>query len=409
MPDVGMPPSSRQTHTSTQEWQSFEIRMRRRRAERCLLRAEVALDAGFEDDARLALDEARRLDWQTPDFDSLKARLVQRRAAQAAERNGRRRRVYIAAALLAVMAAGGALVLQYEGAAPETSARANTLPAPPQPVVQPVSAPVADPPAAPTGGPPAVEQPSVVSDSPVQPVTTERQREEERIVTDRGDRRPEPAASERGSPTQDRREPATDPKLQATNSTPRVPPDAIRADMGALPAVAVPTSSPAAPRPAPTSTSLMGNPLEPIRTPPSAARVPDLPPAPVTTPPPAPTTTAPAPSTTSAAPPDDAGVRAALAQYESAYSSLNAAAARAVWPGVDARSLERAFDSLESQRVALGKCSVSMNGTRAQATCQGTATWTPKVGGGTNTSPRTWRFDLANTGGAWKITRADAR
>jgi hypothetical protein len=236
----------------------------------------------------------------------------------------------------------------------------------------------------------------------VQPVTTDRQREEERIVSDRGDRRPEPAASERGSSTQDRRDPAPEPRLQATTSTPRVPPDAIRADMGALPAVAVPTSSAAAPRPAPTSTSLMGNPLEPIKTPASAARVPDLPAATDTPPPPAPSTTAPAP-------PDDAGVRAALAQYESAYSSLNAAAARAVWPGVDARSLERAFESLESQRVALGRCSVSMNGTRAQATCQGTATWTPKVGGGTNTSPRTWRFDLANTGGSWKITRADAR
>ena len=406
MPEVGTPPSSRQTHTSTQEWQSFEIKMRRRRAERCLLRAEVALDAGFEDDARLALDEARRLDWQSPDFDSLKARLVQRRAAQAAERNGRRRRVYLAAACLAVIVAGGALVLQYDGAPPETSASANTIPAPPQPVVQPVTvpapAPVADPPAVPTAGSPSVEQTSAVSDSPVQLGTTERQREEERIVTDRGDRRPEPVASERSSPMQDRREPATDPRFQATTSTPRVTPDAIRADMGALPAVAVPTSSPAAPRPAATSTSLMGNPLEPIKTPPSAARVPDLPPAPVTTTPPAPSTTAPAP-------PDDAGVRAALAQYESAYSSLNAAAARAVWPGVDARSLERAFDSLESQRVALGKCAVSMNGTRAQATCQGNATWTPKVGGGTKTSPRTWRFDLANTGGSWKITRADAR
>jgi hypothetical protein len=48
-------------HTATGEWQSFELRMRRRRAERLTLRAEVALDAGFPEDARGFLDEARRL------------------------------------------------------------------------------------------------------------------------------------------------------------------------------------------------------------------------------------------------------------------------------------------------------------------------------------------------------------
>src|SRR6476661_3150423 len=49
------------SHTATGEWQSFELRMRRRRAERLVLRAEVAADAGFPDDARTCLDEARRL------------------------------------------------------------------------------------------------------------------------------------------------------------------------------------------------------------------------------------------------------------------------------------------------------------------------------------------------------------
>ena len=31
------------SHTSTAEWQSFEVRMRRRRVERCLIRARIAL------------------------------------------------------------------------------------------------------------------------------------------------------------------------------------------------------------------------------------------------------------------------------------------------------------------------------------------------------------------------------
>ena len=41
-----------QSHTATQQWQSFEIRMRRRRVDRCVLRAAVAIDAGVLEDAR---------------------------------------------------------------------------------------------------------------------------------------------------------------------------------------------------------------------------------------------------------------------------------------------------------------------------------------------------------------------
>ena len=51
------------------------MRMRRRRAERCVLRAQLALDAGFPDDARVALDEARRLDSSTPEFEDFQAGL----------------------------------------------------------------------------------------------------------------------------------------------------------------------------------------------------------------------------------------------------------------------------------------------------------------------------------------------
>src|ERR1700716_923280 len=40
------------SHTSTAQWQSFEARMQKRRAHRCLLRAEAALDGGLVDDAR---------------------------------------------------------------------------------------------------------------------------------------------------------------------------------------------------------------------------------------------------------------------------------------------------------------------------------------------------------------------
>src|SRR3954471_10797429 len=49
------------SHTNTGEWQSFESRMRRKRADRLTLRAEIAAEAGCFDDARQCLDEARSI------------------------------------------------------------------------------------------------------------------------------------------------------------------------------------------------------------------------------------------------------------------------------------------------------------------------------------------------------------
>ena len=378
MPDVGTPLSSPRTHTSTQEWQSFEIRMRRRRAERCLLRAEVALDAGFEDEARAALDEARRLDWQSPDFESLKARIDQRRAAEAAQRDGRRRLVYLAAAVLAVAVAGAAVLMSDRSRAPIAATAAAPspatvpLPAPAPPVPEPPDA------AAESAPSPSQTQPAPMDIGETLPASSERLRPENSL-SGRGDMKAGIAAPER-------------PVREAVR------------DVRELPPVAVPTTSLAVQQTVPDVAGTIGrSSIGSVTPPPMAeARVPDLPPAPPATPPSSPRAESPPP-------PDDSGVRAALAQYESAYSSLNAASAHAIYPGVDERSLERAFDSLDSQRVSLGRCSISMNGARAQATCQGSATWTPKVGGGTRSSARTWQFDLANAGGTWKITRAEAR
>src|SRR5687767_9876590 len=70
-----------QSHTATQQWQSFEIRMRRRRVERCVLRASVAIEAGVLDDAREALEEVQRLEPHEPSIETLNAQLA---AAQAA-------------------------------------------------------------------------------------------------------------------------------------------------------------------------------------------------------------------------------------------------------------------------------------------------------------------------------------
>jgi hypothetical protein len=106
---------------------------------------------------------------------------------------------------------------------------------------------------------------------------------------------------------------------------------------------------------------------------------------------------------------DDAGVRATLARYESAYSQLNADAAGAVWPGLNRRALARAFDGLSSQHVRLGRCDVRIVGESAVAECAGSATWTPKVGGGTRNEQRLWQFRLRNASSGWQIVGATVR
>ena len=64
-------------HTATGEWQSFEMRMRRRRAERLALRAAVAAQAGCLEDARACLPSSRT---HQARFRVAKARLPGRQA-----------------------------------------------------------------------------------------------------------------------------------------------------------------------------------------------------------------------------------------------------------------------------------------------------------------------------------------
>ena len=53
------------------------MRMRRRRVERCLLRASVAIEAGVLEDAREAIEEIRRLDPNEPGLEQLTAQLAE--------------------------------------------------------------------------------------------------------------------------------------------------------------------------------------------------------------------------------------------------------------------------------------------------------------------------------------------
>ncbi|HTV01297.1 MAG TPA: hypothetical protein VMF13_12190, partial [Luteitalea sp.] len=104
-------------------------------------------------------------------------------------------------------------------------------------------------------------------------------------------------------------------------------------------------------------------------------------------------------------------IRSVLARYGDAYSRLDAAAARAVWPTVDARALSRAFSTLRSQALVLEQCEIAVTGDRAEAACRGTSTYVPAVGEARlRREPRQWRFELARTDEAtWQIRNAQSR
>lgn len=107
---------------------------------------------------------------------------------------------------------------------------------------------------------------------------------------------------------------------------------------------------------------------------------------------------------------DDVGVQAALQRYGSAYSRLDARAAQAVWPSVDARALARAFEGLESQSLQFDRCELEVRETVARAECFGTATYVRRIGSkAARTEPRAWTFSLRKSGDAWQILSAAAR
>lgn len=374
MSDVGVSPASLPiSHTSTTEWQSFEIRMRKRRAQRCVLRAEVALEAGFEDDARAALEEARRLDSFAPDFDTLRKATQDRQRIEAAalqREQLRRSGLYAAVAVITLAVGSAPLVMGTRsvgvrqgpsGSVGVQGPAGSAVPQGPSGSVGVQGAAGSVVPQGPTGSAAAAtdsKKSAALDDAARQRARTER----ERVAIDTSARRDKPLPPVSTPPQPDRRALAQPAGIPQSDSQP---------------ALAI--------EPPPVSL---------------ASGVTELPGTP----------TAPATGESSAPPtPDDRGVRSTLARYESAYSTLNAGAVRSVWPGVDERSLARAFDSLDSQRVALGRCSISINGGAATAACNGSATWTPKVGGGTRTEPRRWQFELANNGGAWQIVAAEAR
>jgi hypothetical protein len=347
------------SHTSSSEWQSFEARMRRRRAERCILRAEVAAQEGRLDEARAALDEARKLSPALAEIGTVEASIFGRDATNVAESGSERTRrlLYYAAAVLAGVAILSMGFVWWQ----RSNGHWPTLP--PATVRQQAPVPVAG------RTPAALPRPS--TDVRVETVA----------VT---------ATSITEAPAVSR------PASTVLEARANVPP--------AVSAVAEPPMPPPDPEPIhhePIS-GVIGSPVPAVLREVPAVRDLAL----------ASTSTASAPMVPLPAPPvrridENTAVRTVLHRYADAYSRLDASAAQEVWPGVNRAALSRAFDSLASQDITLGTCAVDVSGASARATCAGAATWAPKVGGGgARTEQRNWTFQLAKAGQDWQIVNA---
>jgi hypothetical protein len=103
-------------------------------------------------------------------------------------------------------------------------------------------------------------------------------------------------------------------------------------------------------------------------------------------------------------------IEAVLGRYASAFNSLDAQRAKAVWPTVNERNLDRAFEGLEQQQFDLGDCDIRVTAPKAIASCDGTARFTPKIGSRRmRVERRQWTFRLQATGQSWTIESVDTR
>jgi hypothetical protein len=416
--------------------------MRRRRAERLVLRAEAAADNGFVAEAREALAEARQLVPTLSDLDRLEHKLStaaepsalvsvagapgpaivaeppaaepavealpESRAADfplddlsmqdvpgaiVGTSSGWKRTLTALAAMLVLLAAGGLFVFMLLGpggsplttrdlsaTAPLIDARA--LASAVRAVESPKPAPLPDvAPIEPTGTTGVVEDPRSAIASPASTSATD--------ATRIADALPPARLVNVSLPSADLT-PSGDVKPAAAPA-PSVPP-------------------PSEPAQARVERVEMRETPDPPKLPVTAipeTRLPESSPPPSASPPAAPPPASPAPTTASSAVVQDSLVKTVLDRYAAAYSNLDADAAQRVWPGVNRGALARAFDGLASQRVSLGTCRIDVTGARALARCTGWTTWQPKVGGGEpRTDQRTWTFDLAKAGEAWQIVNA---
>jgi hypothetical protein len=378
---------------SVEAFARFEQRARERRILHRLQAARAAADLGRFDEARSALFEARELDPHNAGALTLQRQLeaAERRRASTTPADPSRRvgpRIVAAAAL-----AGMALAASWLGTTDflRSYLTADVAKLPPSPA-------------------PSQAQPGKTAAAPVSPTE---------LVDIAGTDFRVPAFVEEAPASSQPADAATGP---------------VSTSGGASNATAEPPAAPGAPLipEAPTPVAVLEPPVEPpIRRSPPVPELLTLGAAPAALPgEPAPASAlVPAPSSrigsgepiavpvtpvTSATPvipliSDEQGVRDALQRYQLAYDHLDAGAARAIWPAVDAQALARAFDGLLSQTLTFDACAVQIRGITASATCRGSARYVPKVGTReTRLEPRVWSFTFRRDGADWRIENARA-
>jgi hypothetical protein len=101
---------------------------------------------------------------------------------------------------------------------------------------------------------------------------------------------------------------------------------------------------------------------------------------------------------------DTRAIRAVIDRYQTAFNNRNAQMAKAIWPSLDERKLEKAFEQLDEQEISFDACTFEVSGARAAAACQGRARYVRKVGSRSQrVEPRRWVFRLTNTSEGWTI------
>jgi len=433
--DLGVPSGDRPVaHLATPQWQSFEIRMRARKADRCLQRAAAALGDGSINEANAALEEARQLAPLDPRLEELSARLdALMQPAPPALAAHRHSSAWTTAAIVAGLAVFGTaswqawvhrdqIALLVPKAHPEMDAStglagSTAAAAPNQPGVPTTDVNL---PASGTAVPSAdtivqttLVRPDSVIEVPVGPAQPASPSESTLVATAGLAQRSEPnvdgaravvapSAPEVAARSQREVAPLQSPPPPVESRPPAPLPTPSTAVPAAnfIPSVTAPPIEPSRPGNAPTNAGGTNAPADAAATPPEL-----IAPAPLST------RSAPdaVPASSSPTRDDRVAVRAALSRYESAYNRLDVDAVRSVWPSLDQRALARAFDGLTSQRVALQNCNVDVTGTSARASCSGNASWIPKVGSGQQSASRNWTFDLRELNGAWRIVHVQAR
>jgi hypothetical protein len=396
------------------------MRMRRRRVERCLLRASVAIEAGVLEEAREAIEEVRRLDPDAPGLEQLTAQLataenpptIEQQLPAATEPESApagSHRFAAAVVLLAGALAAGWWWMANPGTSATAQIVATSAPLPGQAVAEPppdpavrvsetsVRAPMSQEPLQSGDAPPIATNGAAVESAPVQPDVRaaanielpgpiDANANSQTTPADPVQGPPAVARGERPALVENRGSAITPPLADAAPPT-APPPPATSARLE--PPTALPETPPASPR------GVAG--ADGIAAPVAAARSAEA------------ALSAPPPTDGASSRSEEQSVRAALGRYESAYNRLDAVAAAGVWPGVNQRALASAFQGLSAQAISLGGCEIRVSGATAHAECSGNARWTPKVGGGAQSAQRQWRFDLRNSGGNWIITQATTR